>query len=243
MVERVLLCGEGPTDYGTKEYGTNQWQEGPVHPIIRKTSGLKFLFEPIEKGEVKKLRIQRAKVKGHAAKSYKLSMIARERKINTVVCYVDADKISGNGKKELNFRKSFQEIYDQVQLGFEKFNDTHKGEDIVRITGIPMVPLTMIECWLLSDEKAFVKCFGKAPIHPRLPSEPEFIWGEKKNPISDYPKNLMKRVLNQFPGKESTRETFKEIAEKIDIAVLRNKCPISFGKFYSDVRPFPGRNG
>jgi len=243
MVERVLLCGEGPTDYGTKEYGTNQWQEGPVQPIIRKTSGRKYLFENIEKDEIKKLRIQRAKVKGHAAKSYKLSMIARERKINTVVCYVDADKISGDGRKELNFRKSFQEVYDQVQLGFEKFNDTHKGEGNVRITGIPMVPLTMIECWLLSDENAFIRCFGKAPTHPRLPSEPELIWGEKRNPGSDYPKNLMKRVLNQFQGKEGNRETFREIVEKVEIDVLRKKCPISFGKFYRDVQLLPGRSG
>ncbi|MCP5047150.1 MAG: hypothetical protein GY940_08260, partial [bacterium] len=175
----VLLCGEGPTDYGAKEYGTNQWQEGPVQPITRKTAAEELIFKPVEKHELKKLRIQRGPRSGHAIKSYKLSVIARKQNINTVICYVDADKLTGKGKKETVARESFQVVYNQVKAGFIAFNQSFRAGEHDEIRGIPMVPLGMIECWLMSDREAFTKCFGKPPTTPPLPRKPEFIWGEK----------------------------------------------------------------
>jgi hypothetical protein len=98
------------------------------------------------------------------------------------------------------------------------------------------VPLRMIESWLLSDETSFIKCFGKPPSNPPLPAKPKLIWGEKDNPDSNYPKNLMNRVLKQYEDRESGREIFKDIAEVMQIETLRKKCPISFETFYSDIR-------
>src|SRR5665648_533821 len=87
MATKVLLCGEGPTDYGRQKYGSTEWEEGPVQSIIRKC-----VFEDIEfaydtKNEVRKVRIQRtsAKLKGHGVKAYQLCVIASEiGDINTV---------------------------------------------------------------------------------------------------------------------------------------------------------------
>lgn len=66
-----------------------------------------------------------------------------------------------------------------------------------------------------------------------LPSKLELIWGEKNNPASDYPKNYLKRVLEQYYQKPD-RETYIDIADEISIETLKEKCPISFRRFYED---------
>ena len=57
--------------------------------------------------------------------------------------------------------------------------------------------------------------------------------GREKEPKSDYPKNVMTRVLKQY-HKEPGREVFIEIAKATQVRVLLEKCPISFSKFYED---------
>ena len=235
MRKKVLLCGEGPLDYGIKEYGTDNWKEGPVQPITRKSAAESVVFENVEKSEIRRLRIQRGPTAGHAVKSYKLCVLARKRRIFNIICYADADKIPGRGRKEVGARAAFQSVYNQVREGFVKFNENFRSNNQNRIVGIPMVPLRMIESWLLSDEEAFNKCFGKVPSDPRLPGKPELIWGDKHDPGSDYPKHLMERALKQY-HKKSNREVFKRIAEEIDIDVLRKQCPISFETFYNDIQ-------
>ena len=163
-------------------------------------------------------------------------MIAKKRGLNKIICYVDADRIPGKGTKESAARQSFQRVYKEIQNGFETFNEKFSRQYQRKLVGIPMVPLRMIESWLLSDETAFTKCFGKPPSNPPLPAKPELIWGEKDNPDSDYPKNLMNRVLKQYEGRKSGREIFKDIAEAMQIETLRKKCPISFETFYTDIR-------
>jgi len=44
MTKRVLLCGEGPTDYGSRRYASDEWDEGPVQPIIRKSINVEIVF-------------------------------------------------------------------------------------------------------------------------------------------------------------------------------------------------------
>ena len=93
-----------------------------------------------------------------------------------------------------------------------------------------MIALKMIECWLLADQDAYQNYFGLRPEKALLPKRPELIWGEKKEPKSDYPKNVMTRVLKQY-HKEPGREVFIEIAKATQIRVLLEKCPISFPNF------------
>lgn len=54
----------------------------------------------------------------------------------------------------------------------------------------------------------------------------------KSDPKSNYPKNKLERMLREC-GQNPNRETFVALAEKCDIEVLRQKCPISFEDFYT----------
>ncbi len=233
MAKRILLCGEGPTDYGNPKYGSHDWEEGPVQPIIRKSVNGDIEFAYTTKEDIKRKTIQRrtgAKVTGHGVKSYKLCIIAEECKdIDNIICYVDADREQGSGKSERESRKRLQKIYNEISNGFKQFSEARSQ------SSIPMVPLKMIESWLLADEQAFARCFGKTPADPVLPEQPELIWGNEKDSTSNHPKNYLGKVLEQY-NQEANRETFKNIAEEIDVNTLKLRCPLSFELFYQDAK-------
>lgn len=229
---KVLLCGEGPTDYGTPQISDKKWLEGAVQPIIRKIKSV--YFENVRKDSLKDRKLQRsikeAKVKGHGAKSFILSNIAKEKSINYIICYVDADREHSADKSESSAKKRFFYIYDQIKEGFNAFNAKNESTQVI---GIPMIPIRMIESWLLSDEGAYEKCFGRKPLNPHLPKNPELIWGKENDSNSDFPKCYLNRVLKQY-NEVSSREVFNDIANNIDIEILKDKCCISFAKFYED---------
>ncbi|MEA1961980.1 MAG: DUF4276 family protein [Bacillota bacterium] len=231
MAKKVLLCGEGPTDYGQPIYGSTGWEEGPLQPIIRKSVHVEIEFDCVTKQEVKEKRIQgRHKVQGHGVKAYKLCRIAEDRgAVDHIICYVDADRDAASTTSRRDFGKRVNELYSEIRDGFEKFSE-ERGR-----SSIPMIALKMIESWLLSDETAFARCFNSPPTNPGLPQQPELIWGDKGDPTSNYPKNYLQRVLKQY-GIEGNRGVYKEIAEYIDINELRNKCSISFERFYIDIQ-------
>ena len=233
MTKRVLLCGEGPTDYGSRRYASDEWDEGPVQPIIRKSINVEIVFDYATRDDIKKKRIQRTGgkgLKGHGYKAYALCLIARSMNIDHIICCVDADRSTSSSNTAVNARKRFREVYAEIRNGFELFS-AERSE-----SSIPMIPLKMIESWLLADETAFATCFGHTPTNPALPTKPELIWGDENDPASKHPKKYMKRVLDQYPDTLANRETFKDIAENIDIDTLKGKCPISFDRFYQDVQ-------
>ena len=133
------------------------------------------------------------------------------------MCYVDSDSTES---------KDFNEKYNDIMNAYIELD---REED-----SIPIIPVTMIESWILADEEAYYLTFGKYPEKVKLPKKPESIWGNKEEPKSDYPKRYLERVLEQF-DKKSCREIFCEIAENSDIETLRKKCPLSFGRFYEDL--------
>ena len=233
MAKKVLLCGEGSTDYGKQKYGSTEWEEGPVQSIIRRSVHEDIEFANATKNNVKDVRIQgrtSAKLKGHGVKAYQLCVIAKELgDIDNIVCYVDADRGQGSSKSVWDAEKRVQDIYDEIKMGFGTFS-VARGR-----SSIPMIPLKMIESWLLADEMAFTTCFGKPPTSPPLPKQPELIWGDEKDPISEHPKNYLKRVLDQYSS-QVTREIFISIAENMRIDAIRKRCPISFEQFYHDVQ-------
>lgn len=232
MTKKVLLCGEGPTDYGRQKYGSTEWEEGPVQSIIRRSVLADIEFTNATKNDVRKVRIQRtsAKLKGHGVKAYQLCVIARQLgDIDNIVCYVDADRDQGSSKSARDAKKRVQDIYNEIQMGFEQFSAARSE------SSFPMIPLKMIESWLLADEIGFTACFGKPPTSPPLPRQPELIWGDENVPTSDHPKNYLKRVLEQY-GERGTIEIFISIAENMRIDELRERCPLSFELFYQDVQ-------
>lgn len=235
----VAITGEGPTDFGQKMYGRSGWNWGPVKTIIDKCAdkmGVHIVLIPIERQEVERFKLQRSHkraIQGKSIASMRFAIYALDKKeCKLGIYYCDADKEAGKSNSDRRVcGKHFRALYDEVWAGMNMNNN-----GIFR--GIPMIAVKMIESWLLADESAFDKAFGKVPAYA-LPSEPELIWGDKRDPDSNYPKCYLKRVVCSMGGKfaqESLRAgLYNEIAEHIDVDRLTERCPIGFGKFYDDI--------
>lgn len=239
---RFVVTGEGPTDYGKIIYDESKkiyrWEEGPIFSIIRHTAektGKKVELEAVDKKEVeRKARMQRSASKlhgltGKANDSARFSFYLSMQQYEYGIFYCDADKEPGKKNTDPHVcRNRFEQVRREVLEGCEK-----TGIEGMKL--VPMIPLKMIECWLLSDEVAY-KILYKIE-NPLLPRTPELIWGDEKEPKGNYPKNVMRRILSQKRGAEipMNMETYQQIAEKTDINVLKERCPISFQSFYDDL--------
>jgi len=230
MSKTVLLCGEGPTDYGKPGAFPRQWEEGPLQPLIRKSVKKVISFDYATKEDIRKIRLQRRrpKIGGKGKTAFKLCIIAKQRKIDKAILFSDADRDQTSKNNERNAKRRFEKVHREIRDVSDLFPDG-------TMKLIPMVALKMTECWLLADENAFESCYGKKPEYPPLPAKPELLWGIKQYPESDYPKHVLRRVLSQY-HKTPCRATFYEIAEETDTDTLRNRCPISFDKFYDDIQ-------
>jgi hypothetical protein len=125
--------------------------------------------------------------------------------------------------------QGFRIVYNGINEDFEK----GMSSEIIGMKHLAIVPKEMTESWLLADERAY----PAIPASPRLPTKPEDIWGDKHDFESNYPYNYFKRVLTQF-GLDDNRDTYTAVAEKSDIEVLKAKCRVSFGQFYTDMQSF-----
>lgn len=236
--EKILIYGEGPTDYGWKEYGQEEWQAGPATILVQKCAEQAYKSPEIGyvekkvidgKGRPKLAQRQLKGLKGKAIPARYFRQYAISQGYSRGIFYCDTDKIAeGSNTDEAACRKEFQRIYKEVASGLQDDSPEYWK-------AVPMVALKMIESWLLADPRAFEKLFGKWPTNPRLPAKPELIWGDKEEPQSDFPKNYLKRVLNQYHA-ESCKEIFVQLAEQMDIEKLEEACPISFAKFSDDLK-------
>lgn len=232
---RLLVYGEGPDDYGWRD-SKGEWCSGSIISILKKCAeemNIDLDIDYVEKrfvdgkDKIKLAARHLRKVEGKGIPALRFSMHAIENGYTEGIFYCDTDKVmSGSQKDETHCRKHFEKIHSDVVNGLQAAEST-----VWR--GIPMISLKMIENWLLADKESYRKCFGAAPSNPSLPSKPELIWGEKNNLSSDYPKNYIKRVLEQYYQKPG-REIYRNIADEVSIETLRKKCPISFCRFYED---------
>ena len=149
----------------------------------------------------------------HVTDIDRLAMTAKKAKCKYVAYHQDAD-----GDDAV--------VYKSIA---ERFSE-HAGA----LSCLTIVPKEMIESWLLADEQAYVTVFGSVPEHPALPNKPEKMWGEKDNPVSNYPKHVMSRVLGQY-NKTPNREIYTKIAESCNIDALKTRCPVSFARFCDDL--------
>lgn len=232
---KILIYGEGPDDYGWKD-SNGKWCPGSIIYLLQKCANerqVKLEIEYVEKhfidgkNKIKLAARHLREVDGKGIPALRFSIYALENGYTIGIFYCDTDKtLTGSQKDEANCRKHFEKVYSDVAQGLRLAGEGHWK-------GVPMISLKMIECWLLSDKYAYKKCFGAEPKRVKLPSKPELIWGEKNNPSSDYPKNYIKRILEQY-HKEPDREVYTNIAEETSLDTLKEKCPISFAKFYED---------
>ena len=250
---KILLYGEGKTDYGIKDhtkmpgeksvYAEEEWIPGPIVYILKNCADLlkqDITIEYADKREIdgkRKIKLGKKQLEdlkkqgldqGKALPARRFKIAALENGFEAGIFYCDTDKVEkGKNTDQQACKKEFERIYREVDAGLN-------GGLSARWKGLPMVALKMIECWLLSDEYAYARCFGCVPDAPGLPEKPELIWGRKEDENSNYPKNYMDRVLKQY-GKQSSIEIFDQIAQNIGLEILKDKCSISFGKFYEDI--------
>lgn len=231
----LMITGEGPTDYGWQDFETKQWHEGSVARLVRSCatrSNLNVSFTFAHKDQVQSQKLGRhlQGLKGKAIPAKRFQMFMRSKKVAAGIFYCDADRDVCKSNTEAHAKERFNKVRQEIIDGTR--------EDSAVGTVVPMVALRMIESWLLSDQKAFETMFGSQnvlKIKSDLPSKPEYIWGRKDDPQSNYPKNLFVRILKSLnSGNEPTRDDYAMVAENTDIDILAQKCPVSFRTFVDD---------
>lgn len=190
----------------------------PICIFIRKTTLLSKIT--ITRKTRQELRRETTLLNGrrgihkHVTDIDRLAMVAQKTKYLHIAYHQDAD---GNDTN----------VYGSIENKFSNYSD--------KFSCLAIVPKETIESWLLADEHAYIAIFGSKPTH--LPKKPEDVWGEKKDPASNYPKHVIKRVLMQY-HKTPNRDVYAEIAEQCNIDTLRIRCPISFDRFFTDLHKF-----
>lgn len=224
----IALLGEGKNDYGIE--GRHAWEEGAVQPLLRRIENLNEIeIIPIKKSQSRTVTRGRK----HPQKVSFLNLgirnfLAQRTDIKFIIVYKDSDKTTGARASENEAKRKHVEVYTEIKNELEIFYNEFQ------IKGIPMIPIRMLENWLLGDEDAYISVWGKRPENPRLPSSPEFIWGDEQEGNSNHPKNFITRVLNQY-GEDYNTENFIRISENINIQNLKRTCQYSFNIFYNDV--------
>lgn len=236
---RILILGEGPTDVGQRDYQTGQFLEGPIPIIIRKVLEGPVEMQLLDKSDRKKLKgkhFQRSikGLSGQGVCSRWAKMQAAEQSFDVVIFYSDSDRESGSdARNEVACRKRFEEVKSNIEEGF------HRAQH-PEVLDLAIVPVKMIESWLMADPKAFSTTFGSArEIRGKqtkniFPKTPELEWGDKHDASSNYPKCQLNRILSCY-GEAANQDTFVRLADAADLGVLQKKCPISFKVFYQEL--------
>jgi len=225
----IAITGEGPTDYGIREFA-GEWLWGPVGIYVLKIAdsfGKNIGLVPIERKEVEAVVLGRSaeRLNGKAAPARRFYIAVKKRGIGFGIYYSDTDKIAGTRNTGLDAERSWKQRYDEITEGL--CNDMYHF--------IPMVPLRMIENWILADRDALENVGGSVGYY--FDKKPEMLWGDEHNPESNYPKRVLDRVFNSMKKKpkDRGRTFYVNVSEKQKLEVLLERCPISFKVFYDDL--------
>ena len=223
---RILACGEGSHDIGSstwdKKTGTETHNEGWMQPVIRKICSADKI-EPRLIRDLKALpsRSLIPKPKGLAYKAGLARLVAALEKFDIVVFMADADT---NLDRERSAR------VDEIRSGFTLVETEAKG----KAHGVPCVPKSASEAWMLSDSEAWREVgLDNTNVLPR--GCPEDLWGERKNPAGNHPKHAFARAADAA-GVSDDRETRRLISAASDLQTLRNRCPTSFSEFDQELQ-------
>ncbi|WP_410512596.1 hypothetical protein PaeBR_21950 [Paenibacillus sp. BR2-3] len=228
-IKKVLIYGEGPTDVGVVDLFGN-WPKGCIVHLLEKINPLITLdfIHPPHKSDITRVKTLKKKgdfrFEGHAKIIQKLILYANMNHLDydIVAYYGDTDKETGTRNNEHQAQVASREAYREALSAFTNLH----------IHGIPIIPLRMLESWLLTDPVAFFKAFGQSV---ELPARPELLWGDRHDLNSNFPKNKLESVLNSI-GLKSSRETFVEIINEINIDTMERQSSISFPPFLNKAR-------
>ncbi len=256
----VVLSGEGPTDVGKRgDYDPitcdYKWIEGSIPVIIRRLLKEELDLQVVtfklycdkeliretrksnrhSKGQRRRFSENRGssdtdseniKITGHADAARLLVRRAAADGIDydLIGVYKDSDKAAGTKKDHHNAVKKFEEVVDQIVTGF-------RSELYDRNNFFPVVPIRILENWLISDSKAIEAVNEKGKVSVTDYKNPEDKWGNEV-PDSDHPKILLEKELSKCRSGLNHNEKCVVIAENMDFDVVRKKC-FSFSEFYN----------
>lgn len=152
---KILLSGEGKSDYGIDD-GMGNWKEGPVQVYMRRCRpDEKMIIVPFDRKADSRgctFKIQHHKnLKGHALEAFVLAVEAYYQKADAAAFYVDADREAG--KTEHECRKRYIFLKNEILTGIQS---------VPGVRGIAVIPIKMIESWMMGDQGALERLYGKA---------------------------------------------------------------------------------
>lgn len=229
----IAIIGEGKNDVGIM--GNSEWQEGTIQEYLRcflaNDFDLEFTPLAVSKTETKNIRglkggrYRKYKIKGIAKKLFRFVSLYKNRSdFNLLIFFSDTDKTQGERASKTEAKRKYQAILNDINEAKRLLDD-----EMPNLTLIPMIPIRILECWLLGDYEGFEN-IGCSPQNPLLPSKPELVWGDQNDPNSNYPKNYLKRILENG-GFENNTETYQLIILNNNLDNLKQNCSLSFAPF------------
>lgn len=223
---KVLLIAEGPSEFGCLDnpYRSASGDEGYFPPMLRKV-----LDRPLAIDAQSVMRIgrfdQKAKLKGHADRAASALLIASQYDYELLVFVKDVDRAGGEKKSAHERKRKLQKMHLEIEDGFTAVHDaTH-------VTRVKATPCRMIEAWALGDSNAIAKVRDKRAPKIDVPTRPEELWGDDRDPRSSHPKRVLARAL----GHEPTAHDFENLARESDPSSVHKACPESFGPFLDEL--------
>lgn len=219
---RIFLVGEGRHDIGdlAADPAYRGGSPGFLQPVVEKVVGGKPTFEGAKVALLGKKRVsQRGEaLEGQARVAAALAVNAES---DLLIFVRDLDRGSGTGKKQA--AADIKRMCGEINRGFRSHADASLG-------CVPGIPCRTIEAWALGDAKAVIDaCPAVTSVDLPDGKDPEKLWGKPRNPESNHPKMVFKRIV----GDEPTQAIMSAIAARIDIGNLREACPLSFEPFVS----------
>lgn len=224
---KIFVAGEGPTDVGDlakdPAFRERRPREGFVQPVIRnlrpndtvRFDGRKVMV--LSREGFTELKAGLAK---QASGAYRL---AKTLGCDAVVVIHDVDRTQGKPVSQLERERRTAEVRRTIQDGFASVEDGSLA------TGIG-TPCRCIEAWALGDKEAVVS-LGALGDENAVPDRPEELWGQPKDPASNHPKCVLKRLL----GGTISTDVYRALGEVSDPNKIQQSCPLSFSPFAEDV--------
>ncbi|MEO7329190.1 MAG: DUF4276 family protein [Minicystis sp.] len=176
---------------------------------------------PIDEWEVEGDTLPRIHDRSEDANGY-------ERKVLRAIQAAEADGCSSVAIVVDRDRTEGRQRLAQLQAGRTKAEQ--QGEALAERTAIG-VAIETVEAWLLADEQALNQALRLAPPVGALPA-PEGLDGRAKT--ERHPKVVLRKLIEQ--QRSGVDAPYDEIAERVQLEVLEQRCSGGFATFAEEVR-------
>ncbi len=218
---KVLVCGEGRHDVGESKRPSGKGQtmdeEGWLQAFLRRLIPNETTFVVVKRQELVLQRRQQGQhqplPQGHGRKALAAKIRATAGDYDLIVFMADADS-----NKPVVWNRIRSEILDGLTR-------------LPGANGVPCVPMSASESWLLADKQAW-QGVGLKDV-TMLPGRPESIWGSRENHKGNHPHQMFRRVCAAARVPDS-RDTRVQLAHSSNLETLQSVCPTSFAAFVDD---------